>query len=196
MSLSRRTVLRYGLGGAALLAVGGVGLGLRPGVLREPKAPLRALDAVAFSVLAAVAERVAPGGQGFPAASALGVPEKVDALLASSDPGLAAEVSQALKLLENALTGLLLEGRTRPFTACSAAEQDAVLESWRTSGLLVRRQVYKALRGLCASAYYASPETYAAVGYPGPPAALLAAARAEDAPPAPAGSVMEAEVTP
>ncbi|HMV65939.1 MAG TPA: gluconate 2-dehydrogenase subunit 3 family protein, partial [Myxococcota bacterium] len=143
-------------------------------VPREPRRPLRALDARSFAVLAAVAERVAPGGPSpngaaFPSASDVMVPEKIDALLATCDPAMTGEVSQALLLLENALAGLVLDGRARAFTACDADEQEAILEGWRTSRLHLRRQVYKALRGLCASAYYASPEVYAAVGYPGPP---------------------------
>jgi hypothetical protein len=172
MAWTRRSFLQVGVFGAALLAVGGTGLALRPGVLRPPRRALRALDATAFSVLAAVAERVAPGSPGgapFPPASELLVAEKIDELLSTSDPAMTTELTQALLLLENALAGLVLDGRPRAFTACTPGEQDAVLEGWRTSRLHVRRQVYKALRGLCASAYYGSPEVYAAVGYPGPP---------------------------
>lgn len=174
MAWNRRRFLQVGLLGAGVLALGGVGLALRPGALRAPRRPLRVLDATAFSVLAAVAERVAPGGTGadgarFPPASEVLVAEKLDELLSTSDPAMATELTQALLLLENALAGLVLDGRPRAFTACTPDEQDVILEAWRTSRLQVRRQVYKALRGLCASTYYGSPEVFAAVGYPGPP---------------------------
>ena len=65
---TRRNVLKFGLAGAALLAVGGFGLGLRATVLRAPAAPLLVLDEVEFSVLWAIVERVCPANGAFPAA--------------------------------------------------------------------------------------------------------------------------------
>lgn len=192
MALTRRTLLTAGGAGAALLAVGGVGLGLRPSVLRPAPSGLSVLDPTAYSVLAAVADRVAPGDDVLPPASELGVAAAVDALLATMDPLAAQELVQALHLLENALAGFLLDGRTTTFTAASPAEQDRVLEAWRTSGIAVRRKAFKALRGLCASAYFANPATYAACGYPGPPDYRgLRAADAIPDPAAPAGDPEE-----
>lgn len=180
MGLSRRSFLGVGAGGLAILAVGGTGLGLWPPVPRAPAAPLRALSPRAFSVLAALSDRICPGGEGFPTAAEIGTAEAVDGLLATMEPGTVAEVQQALLLFENALTGLIFDGRPRPFTACSPEEQDAILVTWQTSGLHLRRKVIKALRGLVAAAYYANPAVFPAVGYPGPPnfTAFLAA-RAE-----------------
>jgi hypothetical protein len=174
--MNRRRFLQVGLLGAGALALGGVGLGLRPSTLRAPARPLQALDPVTFSVIAAVADRVVPGGGAWPTASQVQVAEKIDALLATCEPGMVAEVRQALQLLENALAGLLLDGRTTTFTGSGPEAQDAILEAWRTSGLLVQRTVYKAVRGLCASAYFASPEVWPAMGYGGPPNLRLVAA--------------------
>lgn len=181
MSTTRRRLLQVGLGGAALLAVGGVGVALRPGVLRAPSAPLQALDPRSFSTLAAVADAVCPGTEVYPSAAGVGVAEGIDALLASCDPGMTDELTQALMLLENALVGLLLDGRPVAFTALSPATQAEVFEGWRTSRIGVRRQIYKALRGLCASVYYAHPDTWPGSGYPGPPD-YAAAAPAEATP--------------
>lgn len=167
MALTRRSFLGLGLVGAGLLALGGIGL--RPTVLRAASQPLLALDARTFSVLAAFAERVAPGGGAFPAASGVKVAEKVDLLLSTCAPEMVGEIKQALLLFDNALAGLVLDQRPSTFTSCDPATQDAILESWRTSRLDLRRRVYKALRGLCAGAYYGSPEVYSAIGYPGPP---------------------------
>ncbi|WP_373047834.1 gluconate 2-dehydrogenase subunit 3 family protein [Vulgatibacter sp.] len=169
MPISRRTILRYGLGGALLLAAGGTGLALQGSALRAPGRQLQVLDPRTYSILAAVADRIVPAGNGFPAATALAVPEKIDALLASGDPGVADEVKQVLLLLENALAGLVFDGRTRPFTKLSPPEQDEALRSWQHSGLSIRRTAFAALHGLCAAAYYASPEIHTLVGYPGPP---------------------------
>jgi len=169
MPISRRNVLRYGLGGALILAAGGTGLALQATAPREARGPLQVLDARTYAILAAVADRIAPARDGFPPASELQVAEKIDALLASSDPALGAEMKQVLHLLENALAGFVFDGRVRPFTQLPASEQDEVLRAWQHSRLHVRRTAYAALHGLCAAAYYASPAIYARVGYPGPP---------------------------
>jgi hypothetical protein len=205
MALSRRSFLGLGLGGAAVLAV--AGLGLLPTTLRPSATPLRVLSPRAFSVLAAVADRICPGDGAFPSASELRVAESIDALLAVSDPSMGAElrvaesidallavsdpsmgaeIGQALLLLDNALAGLLLDGRPTTFTGASPEAQDATLAAWATSSLVLRRKVFKALRGLVAGAYYGNPRVYAAVGYPGPPD-FSAAADAE-LPPAPAAT--------
>ncbi len=168
--VTRRSVLKFGLGGAALLAVGGVGLSLRATVMRAPRRPLQVLDEQQFSVLAAVADRVMPGdGDQLPAAWDLEVPEKIDGVLATVHPADAAEVGQLLLLLESALAGLVLDGRPRTFTGSSAEQQDAALEDWRGSRIGVRRTGFRALQKTILAAYYGSPETWEAVGYPGPP---------------------------
>jgi hypothetical protein len=180
MSIPRRALLKYGLGGAGLLTLGGVGLALQGSVLRAPNAPLQALDPVEYSVLFAVADRVCPGQGAHPAAHAIDVAGAVDALLATLDPATTGEIKLLLRLLENALPGALLDGRVRPFTACSPEQQDATLAAWQHSAILVRRAGYKVLRALCASTYYADPRSFAGSGYPGPPdfSAALAAQEA------------------
>ena len=74
-----------------------------------------------------------------------------------------------LRLLDNALVNMLLGGPPTPFTALSAEAQAEVLLSWRDSRLTLRRGAFKALRGACLLAYYTHPDTFAEVGYPGPP---------------------------
>lgn len=174
MNTSRRRFLQVSLAGAGLLALGGVGLSWQPTVLRTPSQPLRALSPRAYSVLAAVAERVCPGGDGLPSATEIDVASLIDGLLATMHPGVAGELERVLGLMENAVAGLVFDGNPRPFTASSPAVQDAVLDAWRTSRLSLRRQAFGAVKGLVASAYHAHPATFAGVGYPGPPPGLLA----------------------
>lgn len=169
MALGRRTILRYGVGGALLLATGGLGLGLQPTRPRSPSRPLRALRPRSFSVLVVVADRLIGGGGGLPDAADLQVAERIDELLSLSHPGVAREVEQVLSLLENALVGLAFGGEPRPFTALPPEAQDAVLRDWRTSRWKVRRTAYRALHGLCMGVAFSAPETYPAAAYPGPP---------------------------
>jgi hypothetical protein len=162
--IDRRSILKYGLIGAAVLATGGVALTLQPTVLRAPKAPLECFDDVEYAILWALVSRLAP-----PDADALDIAGKLDKTFAAADLGTQAEFKQVLRLIENGLPGLFLDGRPRPFSAASPDVQDTTLERWRTSRISVRRTAFKAINQLIGAAYYASPETYAAVGYPGPP---------------------------
>jgi len=168
MDSSRRTLLKVGAAGAALLALGGIGLTLQPTHEVAPQEPLRAFDPRAFSILAAVAETICPGGDDLPTAHEAEVAEKIDALFYQLSPAATVELSQLLRLLENALAGLFLDLRPRPFTACSPATRARVLEAWRTSRLATRRAGFKALCGLCNAAYWGTPATWGHTGYPGP----------------------------
>ena len=86
MAINRRTVLKYGLGGAGLLSLGTLGLGMQGTVLRTPSGPLKALDTTSYSVLAAAAERLCPQGDGFPSTAELDIAMQVDGLLATLSP--------------------------------------------------------------------------------------------------------------
>ena len=169
MKWSRRTLIKTGLGGGLLLALGGVGLSVQSTRLRTPKTPLKALDATGFSILAAVADRIVPNGDAYPSAADIDVAGKIDLLLSTMHPGVTVELQQALKLIENPTVGLLLDGRPSPFTASSPEAQDATLRSWQGSHIPVRRTAYRALQKLCTSVYWSDEKTYALCGYPGPP---------------------------
>ena len=192
MATTRRTLLTAGLGGTLLLAAGASGLALMPGAPVGEHPPLRALTPQQFGILVAVADRICVAGDGRPSAREVGVAAKVDHQLSTMHPADAAELGQGLLLIENALVGLLLDGRVTPFTRLGPAEQDAVLEDFRTSRIPIRRSVYKALRGLVAASYWGDPRLFAAVGYPGPPdyrsVMQARASQAAAAASAPAGS--------
>ena len=166
--INRRVFLGVSGAGAIALAIGGVGLGLRATVLRQPRVPLKSLDLRSFSVLAAVADTFCPGTAELPTAWELQVPEGVDAFLASAHPGVAAELIQGLMLVENALPGLIFDGRVRPFSACSPAQQSASLAGMATSRVALRRTLYKALLGLVSATYWGHPDAYIHAGYAPP----------------------------
>jgi hypothetical protein len=164
--MQRRTFLKRGLLGGAVLVLGGAGVALQPTRrTATPRAPLQVLDERGFQIMAAIAARVVPVEGADPAAIAQGV----DEALAHAVPEARADLAKVLGLFENALPGLLLDGRARPFTQLDPAAQDRVLEHWRDSRLVLRRGAYQALRKLCLGAYYATPEAWRAVHYPGPP---------------------------
>lgn len=166
MALSRRRLL---LLAPAALAVGAGGLALWPGALRPPPGTLRVLSEREWSILAAAAQALCPGADGLPSADELEIASTLDAAFASFHPGDVAELKQALRLLDNALPGLLLDGRWGPFSRASAQARAQTLLAWRTSRIRLRRRVYKALHGLVMTTYWGHPRTWPHVGYPGPP---------------------------
>jgi hypothetical protein len=119
----------------------------------------------AFSVLAAVADRICPGTGILPSAWELEVPEAIDAFLASSHPGVGADIEQGLLLVENGLPGLLFDLRPRPFTTRSPEAQDATLAAMASSRIALRRTLYKALLGLVSATYWGHPDAYVHAGY-------------------------------
>ncbi len=169
MGSTRRRFLTYGLGGVVLLAVPTIGLGLRRTVLVEPGHPLQTFNQRQYSVLCAVADTFCPGGDGLPPASDVAVAEQLDALYARTHPGVGKDLAAALDLLENALASALIDQRIQTFTACEPAVRKAVLEQWRTSGILTRRAIYKAVRGFVMAAYWGDRRTWKHLDYAGMP---------------------------
>jgi hypothetical protein len=164
--VDRRSFLKKGLLGGAVLALGAGGLALRPGkTIAAPREKLLALDARGFSVMVAVAARVVTA----PGADHVAIAHAADLALSHAPAEAQKDLRNLLGLFENALPGLLLDGRATPFTALDPAAQDAVLEAWRDSRLALRRSGYQALRKMCLASYYADPRSWTPLKYKGPP---------------------------
>jgi hypothetical protein len=167
---SRRSFLKKGLFGGALLALGGGGLALYPSAhVASPTAPLRVLTPASFQVLVAVAGTmvIAKG------ADPVVIAHAIDEALTRVTPEAQADMNKLLGLLENALPGLLLDARVGPFTRLSAETRVRVLETWSTSRFAIRRTGYQALRKLCIASYYLDEPSWAPLGY-APPTGLNA----------------------
>jgi hypothetical protein len=165
--LSRRSLLKRGLFGTALLSLGGAGALAARGGLTLPLPPggLQVLGPREYATLQAFARRAFPGRPGWPSADEARVALAADGVLAASDPSIAAEVKQLLGLFDNALAGLLFGGRLTPFSLLPPEAQDAVLREWQDSRLAIRRTGFWALRTLVHACYYGTPEAMAATGY-------------------------------
>jgi hypothetical protein len=164
--VNRRTFLRRGLVGGAVLAAGGVGLGLWPSLIeRKPRTRLKVLDDKQFAVLAAVASRTVRA----PGADPVMIAQSIDDLMSRAVPEVQSDFRKLLGLFENALAGMIFDGRPKPFTRLSPEAQDAALAHWRDSRIVVRRAGYQVLRKLTCAAHYVQPSCWPSVGYPGPP---------------------------
>ena len=163
--MERRTFLKTGLAGGALLALGGVGLGLFPSRhLADPTRALLVVPETGFQVLVAVARRTVTE----PGADAVAIAHGVDALASHMAREVQGDFVRLLGLFESALAGLLLDGRALPFTRLPADAQDAVLARWRSSSLALRRGGYQALKKLTCLAHYMTPSSWAEIGFPPP----------------------------
>ena len=199
---SRRGFLKKGLFGGALLALGGAGwLFTRPSAATPAPDGLKVLDAREYAVMHAIVQRLIPAHAHFPSPDSLRTTVACDGVLAMLEEVTQNEVKQLLMLFENALPNFLFARRTKPFTQLGVDEQDVVLAEWRDSRLTLRRTGFLALRGTVMAAYYGNAETWAAVGYSGPPAGIhdpnAPVWKGGDAPRPPSpGIYVEPEVTP
>src|SRR4051812_33906472 len=172
---TRRSFIKRGFFGGALLALGGSSgwLALRRGAtVTLPPEGLKVLGQREYAVLEAIARRLVPPRPGFPDVDALRVAFHCDRTLALSDETSQVEMRQLLELFDNALAGMLLGARATPFTRLEPSEQDAVLNEWMTSRLVLRRTGFTAVRTLVMAVYFGNPGSWGAIGYRGPPAAF------------------------
>jgi hypothetical protein len=164
---TRRQVLKYGVAGALVLAAAGLARGQPAYRAARGDEPLVALDPEEREVLAAIAPAILAGtaaGQRLD-----GVVGSVDRAIAGLPPHLQTEVHQLLALLAAWPGRRWIAGVASPWAEASRAEVAAFLERWRLSRWTLLQQGYHALHELVLAAWYARPDSWPAIGYPGPP---------------------------
>jgi choline dehydrogenase-like flavoprotein len=130
----------------------------------------------ARAALDAICDTFAPGGDGLPSATELGVPRALLALV-GRNPRAAErrQVAVLLGLWDARLTCAIAGGGWGRFSALSQADRERVLLSWADSRVPQRRAAFQALRKGTLLAYYGggvadgNPNpVWDAIGYPGP----------------------------
>jgi hypothetical protein len=167
--MQRRTLLGFGVAGAAALGLAGGAAR----VLRSPAAWVEGrLQAPGRRVMHAVARAVLDGAlPGDPAAQGKALDAHVDRLsstIAAFPPAVQAEIDRLLTLLSTSAGRIGLAGLNDVWPSASVAALHDALQSMRGSRLALRRQAYHALRDLTHAAYYVDPSTWPQMGYPGP----------------------------
>ena len=154
---SRRQFLQTGLAGSLLLGFSGC---TRP-----------AADGRRTAIIAAIAPvllTAALPADGREAALARTV-AAVEAAIAGLSLPAQQEIGELFDLLAFAPTRALVAGLWQDWAVASAADIGQFLESWRHSRFDLLKSGYAALHDLIFGAWYAAPENWAAIGYPGPP---------------------------
>ncbi len=164
--LSRRRLLKLGLGGAGLLLGAGGGLlGLRG--CAPPVEGLRALSDHQFRTLANLARVHLPAGGAFEeGADGEELARAFDRYLADEPPHAMSDLQTALTLVE--LGPVVFDGRLTTFSNLPSADQHAHWAAWLSSDMLLRRQVGLAFRKFLSLVFFDRPSVWPHIGYPGP----------------------------
>lgn len=165
--MHRRRLLALSLTGAALVGLGGVGAAWWHAGLRDGR-----LSPQGRAVFEAVARAVLDGSLPEDPGQRMRVLDahlqRLDAAVSGFPPALQAELSRMLAVLSAAPGRLALAGLSTAWSEASVAEVQTALESMRHSRRQLRQQVYHALRDLTNAAFYADPQSWALLDYPGP----------------------------
>lgn len=168
--MQRRSWLKGGVVAGAVLALGGGAVALwRPGWSAGRLTPAgREL----FEVIARVVlEGLLPDAAAAPAAYRAAMQahlERVDATIAAFAPSIQAEIAELTALLLHPAGRYLLTGLGSDWSRAEMPALRQAMQGLRESRLALRQQAYHALRDLSNGAYFAGPETWPAIGYPGP----------------------------
>lgn len=159
----RRTFLKLGVGGGALLAAAGAASWL---AVRDPRANRREVLA---GVIPAILDTALPTDAGQRARAIEQASAAVEVAIGALSAPAQDELAQLFALMVLAPTRLALAGLARPWHEADVAEVSAVLQGWRTHRLELLQSAYHALHDLVAGSWYAEPAHWAAIGYEGPP---------------------------
>ncbi|MDQ5906156.1 MAG: hypothetical protein QG590_637 [Pseudomonadota bacterium] len=174
--IGRREFLKVGVAGSVLLACAGklhAASATSASNATNPAAGAKAGNDEEAAMLAAIANAVLVGMLPADAAAranvlaetAGGVRHAVSGLSLQSQK----EVAELFALLTLSPSRRLIAGVSSPWGEAAVEDVAAFLESWRRSRFALLQGAYAALHDLVLGAWYARPETWLAIGYPGTP---------------------------
>jgi hypothetical protein len=161
--MQRRTLLRLGLGGAVVLAVGG-------GLVTTVRPGWRAgrLTTEGRQVFGAVSRAVVPSLSNATPEALERQLAALEVLVAGLPRAMQSELAELLALAASLPGRRFLVGLEPPWAFAKVAETAQALESMRRSDFSLRVQAYQALRELALAAHHADPASWVEIGYPGP----------------------------
>jgi hypothetical protein len=167
LRLRRRTLIRRGLAGAAVLGLGGLTVTQCTGYDLPADARPSFLSVKEYLVLAAACGRILDG---------LDVPDIArdaalwaDGYLARQTPWVQGDVRLLLHAFEHAPPVFI--GALSRFTRLEPQSQDRYLRAWQTSSIPAMKQGFQALKGLACMGGYRRSAALLKIGYDGPGAA-------------------------
>ena len=171
---NRRTFLFAGIAGAGALAAAGwlrSKRGASQALFSTTSPPILGPDA--FVVVTAVTpvflEGALPDASAAASTAVRQTVVNVGIAIAGLPPAAQQELAQLFALLGFAPARTALARVASPWPEARREEIAAFLENWRTSRFLLFRSAYAALHQLVFAAWYGNPDSWPAIGYPGPP---------------------------
>lgn len=171
---SRRTFIKTGIAGGLLLATAALfqksldRLGKQALVAGNPLDP--SLDKVVRAIAPVLLQGPFPASGAERGAALDRIARDVAAAVAALSASAQQEVAELFALLAFAPTRIAAAGLSSPWEQATAAEIDDFLRGWQHSRIGLLNSGYQALHDLVLGAWYADPQSWAAIGYPGPPA--------------------------
>lgn len=156
---TRRQFLQTGLAGSLLLNISACS---RPSQNGGRHAVLKALIPV---ILAGALPPASSNLDALVVSTIAGVDKAIAGLSLATQK----EIGELFDLLAFAPTRMLAAGIWSPWDEARPEAISKFLESWRHSRFDLLKSGYAALHDLIFGAWYARPDTWAAIGYPGPP---------------------------
>jgi hypothetical protein len=161
-------MLLLGVGGAAVLALGGGAAALWTPGWKEGRLTAEG-EALMSAVALAVLDGMLPTDPAQQQAALIGQMRRLQDTVNAFPAPIRAEIADLLSILASAPGRRWLAGLATPWAQASVPEVSAALNSMRRSGQALRLQAFHALRDLTHGAFYAEPAHWALLGYPGPP---------------------------
>ena len=169
LRISRRTLLKAGIAGAAALLLA---RWLYPPTSPPARPTPSALEPGAHAIVAAIIpvllDGALPSGPEAPSARAEAL-AAVEEAIAGLPPATRNELADLFSLLGFPPTRCLVAGIWSPWPEATRESIASFLMRWRDSRFELLRSAYAALHQLVFAAWYASPRAWPATGYAGPP---------------------------
>ncbi len=165
--MQRRSLLKLGVASAVVLAIAGGTIALiQPGLVngRMSESARSTFSAISRAIL----DGTLPTEPGAAQTALSGLLDRIDGLIAGLPPHAQAELGQLLTILPTAAGRLGITGLGTAWDKASVPEIQAALQAMRVSSLDVRQQTYAALHDIVSGSYFAAPETWSILAYPGP----------------------------
>lgn len=169
---TRRQFIQAGLAGGAALAAAGLfhsrSLKEAPAGAVSPGLTFSQRAIVAALVPAILAGALPSAGEARSQAIAQTV-DGVGIAIAGLSAAAQKELAELFALLGFAPARVLLAGLWPSWEEATPGQVAAFLHGWRFSRFALLRSAYAGLHDLVLGAWYGTPESWAAIGYPGPP---------------------------
>jgi len=169
LRISRRTLLKAGIAGAAaLLLVRWLYTPTSKPARPTPNALEPGARAIVAAIIPVLLDGALPGGPEAPSARADTL-ASVEEAIAGLPPATRKELADLFSLLDFPPTRCLIAGIWSPWPEASRESIASFLTRWRDSRFELLRSAYAALHQLVFAAWYANPRAWNATGYAGPP---------------------------